>query len=61
MTSVPNPVTILVGGVVVHRCDPRNVVGETVARRISELPGTTSPLDIWGWTVSEREWKYHTV
>ena len=28
MTSVPNPVTILVGGMVVHRCDPHDVAAE---------------------------------
>ena len=37
MTSLPNPVTILVGGVVVHRCDEHELGAEAVARRVGEL------------------------
>jgi hypothetical protein len=36
-TSVPSPVTIVVGGVVVHQCDEHELITETVARRVGAL------------------------
>jgi hypothetical protein len=37
MTSMPARVTIAVGGVLVHQCDPHDVATEAVARRVGEL------------------------